>query len=297
MGEPKEIPRIAALDGVRGLAVLVVIVHNAAWVTGESRHFLTKLFGAAAAAGWVGVQLFFVLSGFLITGILLETRDRAGYFRSFYLRRTLRIFPLYYALVAVTVFVVAPLSTDAVWASQVYERQWAYWLYVSNWVSPFGHGISGFSHLWSLAVEEQFYLVWPLMVWWLGARGLTRLAILMMLAGQSLFAVLSGCLIAWALADAGRVWAWVPRTLSSDWLRDMGQYSYAMYLLHFPIHLFLRAQIEPWVQQADDLWRLPRALAYIALVLALSYVGARITWLVIEQPWLRLKARWAPRAA
>ena len=378
MGKKSDPQRIAALDGVRGLAVLVVIVHNAAWVTGESSHFLTKLFGAAAAAGWVVVQLFFVLSGFLITGILLETRERAGYFRNFYLRRALRIFPLYFALLAATVFLVAPLSSDAEWAAQVYTRQWAYWLYVSNWVSPFGCGILGFSHLWSLAVEEQFYLVWPLMVWWLGTRGLTRLAVVMVLAGpltrfglrelglpvgaayeftiarwdalavgalvaiwwrdasarlfidrwrapltiltalslgvmivwqhgfhaeepsvqsvgQSLTAVLSGCLIAWAIADATFVWDWVPRVLTAGWLRNVGQFSYGMYLLHVPIHVFFRARLEPWVQRVDDFWLLARALGYIALVLVLSYGGARVTWRLIEQPCLALKARLAPR--
>ncbi len=114
-------------------------------------------------------------------------------------------------------------------------------------------------------------------------------------AGQSLIAVLSGCVIAWVTADSTRAWAWVPRLLTAGWLRNVGQYSYAMYLLHVPIHLFFRARLEPWVQRVDDFWLLPRALGYIALVLVLSYGGARVTWRLIEQPCLALKARWAPR--
>ena len=175
-GAPTHLP---ALDGVRGLAVLIVIVHDAGWIAGSSEQFIIKLFTAITAMGWTGVSLFFALSGLLITGILLDSRGHNGFFRSFYLRRTLRIFPLYYAFVAGIVFVAAPLAWSAEWAADVRTGQWPYWLYVSNWTQPFKIDVHGMTHLWSLAVEEQFYLIWPLIAYALGRRGLAKLAIAM----------------------------------------------------------------------------------------------------------------------
>ncbi len=173
--------RLLPLDGVRGLAVLIVIVHNSAWIAGESEHLLLKLVNAVAATGWIGVQLFFVLSGFLITGILLDTRGQAAYFRSFYVRRILRIFPLYYAIVALIILVAPVLAWSPAWAAAVREsHSWAYWLYVQNWMTS-SPGIDALSHTWSLAVEEQFYLVWPLVVWSVGRRGLTNLCLVAIL--------------------------------------------------------------------------------------------------------------------
>jgi len=105
--EPDVRGHLPALDGVRGLAILMVLLlHFVGQTTATSRY--------EAAVNWVlsygllGVDLFFVLSGFLITGILYDARDQAGYFRRFYMRRALRIFPLYYGVLAV-VFFVLPL--------------------------------------------------------------------------------------------------------------------------------------------------------------------------------------------
>src|SRR5262245_1101212 len=86
---------IPALDGVRGSAIVLLLMHQLLLPTRPTAKSLesVELF---LQAGWAGVQLFFVLSGFLITGILMETRGRKGYFRAFYMRRALRIFPLYY---------------------------------------------------------------------------------------------------------------------------------------------------------------------------------------------------------
>jgi peptidoglycan/LPS O-acetylase OafA/YrhL len=168
--------RMPVLDGWRGFAVLVVVLHNASLVmkgTGEVPVTLARTF---MAAGWVGVSLFFVLSGFLITGILLDTRESTGYFRNFYIRRTLRIFPLYYATLAATCLLAPRLLTAPEWTAQVYENQVWYWAYLSNWTDPFGGIIPGLSHFWSLAVEEQFYLVWPLLVFLAGPRWFPRIA-------------------------------------------------------------------------------------------------------------------------
>lgn len=174
---PQPPGHLPALDGVRGIAVLIVIIHNSSWIIGESEHFLLKLTSAIIATGWIGVQLFFALSGFLITGILLDTRHRRRYFSSFYLRRTLRIFPAYYALIALTVFVAPLVASSSAWSDAVSGHHWSYWLYLSNWFVPFTGGIRALSHVWSLAVEEQFYLLWPLIVWLLPRRSLINLCV------------------------------------------------------------------------------------------------------------------------
>ncbi|MEZ4414022.1 MAG: acyltransferase [Gemmatimonadales bacterium] len=157
--------RIPPLDGVRGVAILIVLVHNAAWVAESGEHLLFKLVVAVASTGWIGVQLFFVLSGFLITGILLDSKGKRNYFRSFYIRRALRILPVYYFLVGLMVLLAATVSWSPEWSRAVLAHQWPYWFYLANWVQPFNLGIPGLSHLWSLAVEEQFYLLWPLLIW------------------------------------------------------------------------------------------------------------------------------------
>lgn len=174
---PLSAARLPALDGIRGLAILVVLVHNAAWVAESGEHLLFKLVVAAASTGWIGVQLFFVLSGFLITGILLDARGKRHYFKSFYIRRALRILPVYYFVVALMVLLAATLAWSPEWSNAVLTHQWSYWLYFSNWVQPFNLGIPGLSHLWSLAVEEQFYLLWPLVVWLVPRHRLRALCI------------------------------------------------------------------------------------------------------------------------
>jgi peptidoglycan/LPS O-acetylase OafA/YrhL len=125
---------------------------------------------AVCHAGWAGVDLFFVLSGFLITGILLDSKPR-HYFRNFYMRRTLRIFPLYYGVLAI-IFVIAPLSVRSPSPSlrSLWHNQAWFWLYGSDLLASLSgaHAMQGGSvslfHFWSLAVEEHFYLVWPAVV-------------------------------------------------------------------------------------------------------------------------------------
>ena len=150
-----------------------MVLHNAGAISyslyGE-RSLATALLDTALAPGWVGVQLFFVLSGFLITGILLDTAGRRGYFRSFYLRRTFRIFPVYYVLLVFAFLVVPLVRPDATWIEGPRADQLWYWLYLSNWRPLLDHPPGAMSHLLSLAVEEQFYLVWPLVVLLAGRR-------------------------------------------------------------------------------------------------------------------------------
>lgn len=153
-----------ALDGVRGIAILLVLFHQLGMiesVSGIGGYLVRYVIGT----GWVGVQMFFVLSGFLITGILLDTQRCQNYLSGFYARRFLRTFPLYYGLL-LAAFVVLPLLRLTPPAESGYgaDQIW-FWLYLSNWSGPLlakEHGM--FPHLWSLAVEEQFYLVWPFLL-------------------------------------------------------------------------------------------------------------------------------------
>lgn len=181
---------LPALDGVRGLAVLaVMLLHFSLLPIGGS---LDGVVGGVLATGWIGVDLFFVLSGFLITGILVDTRTDPRYFRNFYARRSLRIFPLYYAYL-IALFVLLPALHPAYAAEHATDdRRWWLWTYLGN-VLMGARGWEGMpshtTHLWSLAVEEQFYLVWPFVVWLSPPRLLSRY-----------------CLAAIGLAWATRAW-------------------------------------------------------------------------------------------
>ena len=151
--------KMPELDTIRGIAVLLVLFfHGFGFrygLQGLSR--LPRLFVMATLPGWTGVNLFFVLSGFLITGILLDTRFKTNYYRSFYVRRALRILPLYYG-----VLVLLAVLTRAGWVNR--QASWAFlglsFFYLSNVTTLFGVAMQ-YGVLWSLAVEEHFYLLWP----------------------------------------------------------------------------------------------------------------------------------------
>jgi peptidoglycan/LPS O-acetylase OafA/YrhL len=154
---PSYIPQF---DGLRGIAILAVFVAHS--------EFLRNLPHASVLQyGRFGVDLFFVLSGFLITGILLDSRDSPHYFRNFYMRRALRIWPLYYLFLA-TAFIGGPIPFPAI--RGISSRQWLYFvLYVQN--LPLHFNIPQALDLtWSLAVEEQYYMTWPLLVFLLPRR-------------------------------------------------------------------------------------------------------------------------------
>jgi len=157
----KEKPRMLALDGVRGLAIIGVLLTHASYIFTTGSHVL--------AMGWTGVDLFFVLSGFLITGILIDTKRAQNRAKSFYARRILRIFPIYY----LTIVVVLIAQQHLAWLRTVAEMQtWAdrlpYLFYYKNLAPLWQHGQAHqtlLSHFWSLAGEEQFYFLWPMLVW------------------------------------------------------------------------------------------------------------------------------------
>jgi peptidoglycan/LPS O-acetylase OafA/YrhL len=167
---------VPVLDGLRGLAILLVLlVHFTP--QGPSSSFIGRAVKALSSVGGTGVDLFFVLSGFLITGILLDAKGTPRFFRNFYARRTLRIFPLYYGVLFVCFVLVPFVHPFGPAEHAVAHRQAWLWLYGTNIREgmvgadyPFHGGWIAMDHFWSLAIEEHFYLVWPLLVFLLSRR-------------------------------------------------------------------------------------------------------------------------------
>jgi peptidoglycan/LPS O-acetylase OafA/YrhL len=190
---------VPALDGLRGLAILLVmLLHFGASETlpGLKKmdlSWIERAYLKVADAGGCGVDLFFVLSGFLITGILFDTKACSRYFRTFYLRRTLRIFPLYYG-VLLGIFCLAPLlslANSPAWI-KVADCQMGLWLYCSNivmaWEKASVYDVDWLQlgHFWSLAVEEHFYLIWPAVVFACSRKSLMKVCVGCMAAALAL---------------------------------------------------------------------------------------------------------------
>jgi peptidoglycan/LPS O-acetylase OafA/YrhL len=149
-----------ALDILRGTAILaVVFYHNFDFVS-------------FFRFGWMGVDLFFVLSGFLITNLLLQSVNNKFYFRNFYMRRVLRIFPLYY-IVLLSFFLLSPILFSQKGPQTTFsyynENKVWFWTYFQNWlmVEKGPAPVPFLSHFWSLAIEEQFYLIWPFILFFI----------------------------------------------------------------------------------------------------------------------------------
>jgi peptidoglycan/LPS O-acetylase OafA/YrhL len=165
---------ILALDGLRGLAIIsVIIVHSNLFfggqcATGRINRWLAVIFGA----GWVGVDLFFVLSGFLITGILCDAKGSQGFLRNFWTRRALRILPLYFGYLA---FIIATKATKSISHGDLLALAGFYYNFWFALVTQ--KAVSSAHHFWSLAVEEHFYLVWPFLVMAFSRPSLLRICI------------------------------------------------------------------------------------------------------------------------
>jgi peptidoglycan/LPS O-acetylase OafA/YrhL len=192
-GRPRKTPEhIPALDGLRGIAILMVILcHFLAYGLSST----PRILNLAGTVGGTGVDLFFVLSGFLITRILLAARGQPNFLKNFYARRMLRIFPLYYGFLTL-LYVVIPLlhlGQPVPFAKQIWS-----WTYTQNIGATF-FPISSTSiwewtpHFWSLAVEEHFYLVWPFIVKFANPRRLPFI-----LLATIPFAIFSRCLVLWS---------------------------------------------------------------------------------------------------
>lgn len=362
---------LPGLDGLRGIAILCVIPHNLnLFGTAAQTAWDAHLLGSVLDRGWIGVQLFFVLSGFLITGILLDTRERTRYFTTFFARRVLRILPLYYVMLT-GVFVVLPAFNALPSDMPRYSgSEWSYWFFYSNWYGPFHLGEGSMPHLWSLAVEEQFYLAWPVLMYrcsprcalrlCLGISALSvasRVGLLMQgattetiysflicrmdalsLGGaaaaalrvpvlatqirdrqQDLLWIALGVIVVGAVLTRGYMfsgaatltWGYLtlavafalivaaaacgdsgpqPRRgfLRMRWLQEIGRRSYAMYLLHVPLHVIvgppLAAQFLPKASSGAT-----QCLVYVVGGTLLSYIAALLAFWTIETHADRLK--------
>jgi len=199
-----------ALDGLRALAFLMVF----------GQHYLNMPWG------WSGVDVFFVLSGFLITGILFDTQDDPHRVRNFYVRRTLRIFPLYYGLMILLVVSYPVFRWDWTW-------DWLLWpAYLGNFargVRPFTHGsplqmladfqpfsrtlhgvLFNFGHFWSLCVEEQFYLIWPWVVFWVRDRRKLMWICVAFVVVCPLARIAAYHMMPWYMIDQEVLYRWTP---------------------------------------------------------------------------------------
>jgi peptidoglycan/LPS O-acetylase OafA/YrhL len=170
----KPLSHLAALDGLRGIAVILVLIFHFSWafpevgLWGKLKQFLW--------AGWLGVDLFFVLSGFLITrGLVKESTFSVGQrMKFFWARRAVRIFPLYYIVLAVGAAV-------CLFVGREHFPGWSYWLYAQNYTLAFDPmHLRWTAHFWSLAIEEQFYFVWPVFMLLLAKRNRLPVAVVML---------------------------------------------------------------------------------------------------------------------
>ena len=218
---------IPALDGLRGVAIIMVLLHHLTIYRPTSG--LDQWIASVPLLGWCGVDLFFVLSGFLITGILIDSRGGHRYFANFYARRTLRIFPLYYLVVflALQVLPLWPRLHEVLVGPYPIPPRLPYWLYLTNFSIAdrgFVHGLLDVA--WSLAIEEQFYLVWPLVVWLCPPRWLWAICAALMafepvarhLALESGADTTAVYVVTWFRLDGlatGALLAWLVRR---DWL-------------------------------------------------------------------------------
>lgn len=293
---------LAPLDGVRGIAILMVICSHIFESDVDHHGLLVRLIGQLFYYGSFGVDLFFVLSGFLITGILVDTVHDPHYFRTFYARRTLRIFPLYYGVLLLALLLTPLLHLH--WGTMGA----LYWLYLQNLrpAAAMSFTLGGpfaLYHFWSLAVEEQFYLVWPTVVRMVPApRQLLRVTlygsllallarIVLVLSGASLFAMhattalrADALLIGGALALLYRSPAWARVSAAARLVT----------LLAGTIVVGSIVWLEPQLAHRPMAWSLWHAALRYS-VLAIGF-GALIAWSlqpgtllrrICEQAWLR----------
>lgn len=256
----------ASLDGLRCLAIGSVIAAHATVTARGEDHW-----------GRQGVNLFFVISGFLITTLLLRERSRDGSIslKNFYLRRALRIFPLYYAVLALYIVIVLVVEGLQHPQGRQFFRNLPFFLtYTGNWFMDSTLGQTHFAHSWSLATEEQFYLTWPLAIWLCGRK--TIIPVIFMSA------VLVGALVLQPLAERHIIDLGFPgNTMLLSIATPICMGSLLAYALHFPkpfrwfyvvlgrwwsgtVFLAMTALLSVW------LVRTPAQPLYVALWLAMA---------------------------
>jgi peptidoglycan/LPS O-acetylase OafA/YrhL len=216
---------IPGLDGLRAIAILLVFASHSDLLS----------------VGWVGVQLFFVLSGYLITGILLDMKDSLPsreYFTKFYGRRFLRIFPLYYfylALMAVVAYWLIRVDFRPNYMQIYLDQVWYAVLYIYDFFyrAPWFQPSLFLDHFWSLSVEEQFYIIWPLLLLVVPQQNLKKLFILFILLGP-----ISRFIFYWLYASGSSLWAFrepFGLVIYSWPLSHLDAFALGAYISRFPI--------------------------------------------------------------
>jgi peptidoglycan/LPS O-acetylase OafA/YrhL len=203
--EPAEGDRIGSLDGLRAIAILLVLLYHLT-PNHDSNQGLKSVVFKIADIGWSGVDLFFVLSGYLVTGILFAYRQHGRSVQSFFVRRSLRIMPAYY-LTLLLVFLAVPLFLGLYEIPRLND-QLPLWLYFSNYIESRSQRVGewfNLDHFWSLAVEMQFYVLWPLMVYRLPPATVRRLAVGILIA-----ALVGRALLVWWDVNWMITFAWLP---------------------------------------------------------------------------------------
>lgn len=183
---------IKPLDGIRTLAIAMVLVWHYFYyqVNPDSHYAIVRYLKFLTSFTWSGVDLFFVLSGFLIGRILIHYRESKNYFKTFYLRRIFRIFPAYYlVLFSFFAFVWSGASTRFPWLAANPHPYYSYIFYIQNFMRH-GFGANWLSVTWSLAIEEQFYLIVPLLIFVIKPKYLPHLLILSIVAAPVFRALL-----------------------------------------------------------------------------------------------------------
>jgi len=252
--------RLLVLDGLRALAICLVLFHHYSQKTGNpglADHFFFSLSNSA----WIGVDLFFVLSGFLITGILYDAKGSPSYFRTFYIRRSLRIFPIYYLMLLV-IFVILPLSHHGIVDSYTLAHKKWFWLYGSNYLTALKAWPDiAVAHLWS-PVQQ--------------AAGLPLIA-LFFAAGHVVCLRLSGCSIFYRILTCS----------PALWL---GRLSYGMYFFHRPIEVIaMEMGLHPGLHIHQGVPNWTYVLVYILGNSLATALLAWLTWNLFEKHILRLK--------
>lgn len=184
---PEMKKRIPELDGLRGIAILLVVsFHYLNNQLINNTHPLAKVISKMTSFGWIGVDLFFVLSGFLIGSVLLKTHQSANYFSTFYIRRLLRIVPNYYLLLVIFLLVVSLpyFQSNYFLTGNNVIPAWSYFAMVHNlFMSQMSNlGNDAISVTWSIGIEEQFYLIFPFLLFWVRKKWLPYLLALMIIS-------------------------------------------------------------------------------------------------------------------
>lgn len=285
---PPDPPRSAELDGVRGIAIaLVVVFHYFTNPVTESAGQGLRYLQLAGYLGWTGVDLFFVLSGFLIGGILLDNRAATNYFSVFYVRRVCRILPLYFLVLGIfgLLIVLSPPLFKGLYSGGTDFLHYA--LFLQNWFineMP-GYGPVMVSVTWSLAIEEQFYLLVPLMIRFMPTTillAVTSGLILVAPVARELVGAMGDITYTFCRGDSlmtGVLIAWLVRN-RKDWLNRIRVWLFVLFALLLVVMGSLTLR---WVPNGDPFAHLLFAAFYGTLLLLViqnagSWIASPFRW-------------------